>query len=79
MVDGDVTQQSREPKDLQRLTSPKATIDVQKQSKPLANPPIDPDAEERRDERIGNWVVVIAYGVSGLMVIGGLVALAKLL
>jgi len=25
-------------------------------------PPIDPDAEERRDQCIGNWVVVVAYG-----------------
>ena len=40
---------------------------------------IDLDTEEGRDQRIGNWVVVIAYGVSGLLIIGGLVALAKLL
>ena len=44
-----------------------------------SQPPIDPDAEERRDQRIGNWVVVIAYGASGLLIIGGLVALTKLL
>jgi len=41
--------------------------------------PIDPDVEERRDRRIGNWIVVIAYGGSALLILGGLVALAKLL
>jgi len=39
---------------------------------------VDPDAEERRDQRIGNWVVVIAYGGSGLLILAGLVALAWL-
>ena len=39
--------------------------------------PIDPDKEERRDQRIGNWIVVLAYGAIGALIIGGLIALAK--
>ena len=39
-------------------------------------PPIDPDREELRDQRIGNWIVVLAYGVSGVLLLGGLIALA---
>jgi hypothetical protein len=43
----------------------------------LPAPPIDPDAEERRDQRIGNWIVVMAYGGGDLLILGGLIALAK--
>jgi len=39
----------------------------------------DPDDEERKDQRTGNWIVVAAYGGSGLLIIGGLLALAKFL
>ena len=44
-----------------------------------SQPPSDPDPEERRDQRIGNWIVVVAYGGSGLLILGGLIAIAKLL
>ena len=46
-------------------------------SKPLANR-IDPDAWERRDQRIGNWIVALGYGGGGLLIIGALIAIAKL-
>jgi hypothetical protein len=32
-----------------------------------AKKPVDPDAEERRDQRIGNWIVILAYG-GGLLI-----------
>jgi hypothetical protein len=40
--------------------------------------PIDPDADERRDQRIGNWIVVLAYGgaVALCLVIFAIIALA---
>src|SRR5215510_15447577 len=48
----------RTNKDLHGLTSPKSTIEYQRQSGALANP-IDPDEEEGRDQRIGNcwWFI----------------------
>jgi hypothetical protein len=30
-------------------------------------------------QRIGNWTVVISYAASGLLALGGLIAIAKLL
>jgi hypothetical protein len=42
-------------------------------------PPVDPDAEERRDQRIGNWIVGIAYGGGAILILGGLFAAARLL
>jgi hypothetical protein len=35
--------------------------------------------EERRDRRIENWIVVLAYGPIGTLILGGLIALAKTL
>jgi hypothetical protein len=40
---------------------------------------IDPDAEERRGQRIGNWIVGIAYGGDGLLVDVGLAVLVWML
>jgi hypothetical protein len=62
-------------------TSPNASSGPQRDFGALSNPdgtkkPIDPDAEKRRYQRMGNWIVVVAYGISGLMFIGGLLALA---
>ncbi len=37
--------------------------------------PIDPDEEERRDQRIGTLIVVLAYS-AGLVTVVGLIALA---
>ena len=86
VVDGDVTQQSCEPKGLQRLTAPKASIEVQKQSRPLANqddnwmrdmhPTLETPAAEDHHSR-SNWIVAI--GITATFLIGGLVAIAKLL
>jgi hypothetical protein len=42
-----------------------------------AKKPVDPDAEERRDQRIGNWIVILGYGSGGLLILGGLIAIAK--
>jgi hypothetical protein len=36
----------------------------------LGRPPIDPDAEERRDQRIGNWIVVLANGGAAALCLG---------
>ena len=36
--------------------------------------PIDPNEEERLDQRIGNWIVVLAY-LAVAMALTGLVAL----
>ena len=42
-------------------------------------PPVDPDAEERLDQRIGNWIVGIAYGGGAILILGGLFAAVRLL
>jgi hypothetical protein len=56
-----------------------ATPEDQKFSAALVNQaPIDPDVEERRDQRIGSCIVILAYG-GGLLILAALFALAKLL
>jgi hypothetical protein len=56
MVDGDVTQQLSEPRDLQRLTAPKATIEYQKHSDALANP--TPPKTKPRARRIEVLLII---------------------
>ena len=36
----------------------------------LGRSPIDPDVEERRDQRIGNWIVVLANGGAAALCLG---------
>jgi hypothetical protein len=38
--------------------------------------PIDPDEDERRDQRIGTLSMMVAYGAIALAIIGGLAAIA---
>jgi hypothetical protein len=36
----------------------------------LGRSPIDPDVEERRDQRIGNWIVFLANGGAAALCLG---------
>jgi hypothetical protein len=38
----------------------------------VAKKPVDPDEAERRDQGIGDWIVVLADGAICIFIVGGL-------